>query len=181
MKRGPAGTKPIPEHKATLPVARPGPAGRLHRWRLPQPAAVAVPDRAVRHTGPGHASQRTGHVHPYRKPVHRRLRFARSLLGRGRQLPARHGLPERAADGVGRKPRSCRRGKKIHDRSAAQREKLVSGHELRRRCPPIALSFNFLDKGNRKVTQWEDAPDCDQNAEHLVKEEKPSVRQTRSN
>ena len=34
------------------------------------------------------------------------------------------------------------------------------------------MPLKFLGKGNWKVTLWEDAPDSDRNAEHLVKEEK---------
>ena len=39
----------------------------------------------------------------------------------------------------------------------------------------LSVPLKFLGKGNWKVSLWEDAPDSDQNAEHLIKEEK-SVR-----
>jgi alpha-glucosidase len=37
---------------------------------------------------------------------------------------------------------------------------------------PLPVPLKFLGKDNWKVTLWEDAPDSDQNVEHLVKEEK---------
>ena len=36
----------------------------------------------------------------------------------------------------------------------------------------LPVPLNFLGAGNWKATLWEDAPDGDQNAEHLVKNEK---------
>jgi len=36
----------------------------------------------------------------------------------------------------------------------------------------LPTPLKFLGKGKWKVTLWEDAPDSDQNAEHLVKDEK---------
>ena len=39
------------------------------------------------------------------------------------------------------------------------------------------MPLNFLGAGNWKATLWEDAPDADQNAGHLVRNEK-TVRST---
>ena len=36
----------------------------------------------------------------------------------------------------------------------------------------LPVPLNFLGAGDWKVTLWEDAPDSDQNAEHLVRSEK---------
>ena len=36
----------------------------------------------------------------------------------------------------------------------------------------LQVPLNFLSKGNWKITEWEDASDSDQNAEHLVKNER---------
>jgi alpha-glucosidase len=36
----------------------------------------------------------------------------------------------------------------------------------------LPVPLKFLGKGDWKVTLWQDAPDSDQNAEHLVKKEK---------
>jgi alpha-glucosidase len=41
-----------------------------------------------------------------------------------------------------------------------------------RNARELPVPLKFLGKGNWKVTLWEDAPDSDQNAEHLVKNEK---------
>jgi hypothetical protein len=36
----------------------------------------------------------------------------------------------------------------------------------------LSVPLKFLGAGNWRVSRWEDAPDADQNAEHLVKNEK---------
>jgi alpha-glucosidase len=36
----------------------------------------------------------------------------------------------------------------------------------------VSVPLKFLGSGNWQATLWEDAPDCDQNAEHVVKDEK---------
>jgi alpha-glucosidase len=41
-----------------------------------------------------------------------------------------------------------------------------------RNARELPVPLKFLGAGNWKVTLWEDAPDSDQNAEHLVKNEK---------
>ncbi len=41
-----------------------------------------------------------------------------------------------------------------------------------RNARELPVPLNFLGRGKWKVTLWEDAPDSDQNAEHLVKNEK---------
>jgi len=43
-----------------------------------------------------------------------------------------------------------------------------------RNARELSVPLDFLGQGNWKVTLWEDAPDCDQNAEHLIKNEKTS-------
>jgi len=44
----------------------------------------------------------------------------------------------------------------------------ISGGDARQ----LPVPLKFLGKGNWKVTLWEDAPDSDRNAQHLVKEQK---------
>jgi alpha-glucosidase len=41
-----------------------------------------------------------------------------------------------------------------------------------RNARELAVPLKFLDTGDWKVTLWEDAPDSDQNAEHLVRNER---------
>jgi alpha-glucosidase len=41
-----------------------------------------------------------------------------------------------------------------------------------RQARELPVPLKFLGAGNWKVSLWEDAPDADQNAEHLVKNEK---------
>jgi len=41
-----------------------------------------------------------------------------------------------------------------------------------RQARELSVPLTFLDAGPWKITRWEDAPDADQNAEHLVKNEK---------
>ena len=162
-----------PEHRATLPFTRvlAGPAdytpgGFINRQ--PSQFKIGKTNTQVQSTRAGELAMFILIESPFTvacdSPDHYKDQDGKYLLGMDflRSLPTvwdeTHGL----AGEVGKYVVEARRNGKnwylaaITDRNARE----------------LAVPLKFLGAGNWKVTLWEDAPDSDQNAEHLVKNEK---------